>query len=205
MTNADHRDWHVTSLVNATHGITDTEPNTRFRPCILCGRHHKHFLTWSTSFGSSSLFHLSLVMTGAYSQANTQLKLGHMFFLTHYYYACTVRVAASRCHSVPCATSLRMHYNVISQGDPWLTCKHPVPPLADWEASNFLSGIPAVGMSTPFREASVDNVRRELSIFWPARVKFYQPTSNWSGQRDKVWFPLLATIKLNWRVLSSGI
>jgi hypothetical protein len=61
-------------------------------------------------------------MTGAGLWANTQLKLGHMFFLTHYYYACTVRVAASRCHSVPCATSLRMHYKVISQGDLWLAC-----------------------------------------------------------------------------------
>jgi hypothetical protein len=185
MSNPDHSDGHLTPLVNVTHGITDTGRHTKFHPCILCRRHNKHVFNWSTSFDSSSLFHLSPVMRGAVVSANTQLKLGHMFFLTHYYYACTVRVAASRCHSVPCATSLRMHYKVISRWDPWLTCNSQSFSWRTERQANLLPGIPAVGMFAQFLEDSVDNVRRELSIFWPARVKSYQPTPSWSGQRGK--------------------
>jgi hypothetical protein len=111
MKNPDYR-------ADTSCGITDTVRNTRFHLCS----HNTHFMNRNTSIGSSSLFHLSPDMTGVVLSDNTQLKLGHMFFLTHYCYACTVRVAASRYHSVPCATSLRMHYNVISQAGIWLTC-----------------------------------------------------------------------------------
>lgn len=177
MPNPDHRNGHVMSLVNVTHGITDTERHTQFCPCS----HNKHFLYWSTSFDSSLLFHLSPVMTGALLSANTQLKLGHMFFLTHYYYACTVRVAASRCHSVPCATSLRMHYNVISQWDPWLACNIQ---SFSWRTERqviFSREYLPLECSLHFAKAQ-STMFGGIIDFLPAWVKFYQPTSSWSGQ-----------------------
>lgn len=59
-----------------------------------------------------------------------------MIVLTHCYYACTARVAASRCHSVPCTTSLRINYNVTSPGISQATRQSSVTPPADREATN---------------------------------------------------------------------
>jgi hypothetical protein len=115
MKNPDYR-------ADTSCSIADTVRNTWFRLCILCCSHKKYFLNWNTSFETSSLFHLSPDMTRVIPSDNTQLKLGHMFFLTHCYYACTVRVAVSSYHSVPCATSLRMHYNVMFQAGIRVTC-----------------------------------------------------------------------------------
>lgn len=135
-------------------------------------RHNKTVFKPKHPFCSHRISHLALVMTEAVLYASTQLKWGHMIVLTHYYYACTASVAASRCHSVPCTTSLRINYNVIPPSIFQAIWRSATPP-ADREATNLLARIPLVGMHNPFREAFVDYVRQELSIFWSARVTFY--------------------------------
>jgi hypothetical protein len=53
---------------------------------------------------------LTPVISGVVPSVSTQLRLGHVIHLTHCYYAGTIRMATSSCHSAPSTTSLRVHH-----------------------------------------------------------------------------------------------
>jgi hypothetical protein len=136
-------------------------------------------------------------MTGAVLSANTQLKLGHMFFLTHYNYACTVPVAASRCHSVPCATSLRIQYNVIYEWDPSLACN--IQSLS-WRTERqviFSREYLPLECSLQFTNTQSTMFDRNYRFFGQLQLSSTNQLPVGVGNVVNAWFSLAAIIKFN--------